>query len=117
MANNISPDQLINQMRLLAAQAKAPGVETAAMGANGIGQPAKPSGVEFQKVLVNALDSVNETQQAASSLATRFEQGDAAVELSDVMVSLQKANVAFEAATQVRNKLVSAYQEIMNMPV
>lgn len=112
MANNISPDQLINQMRLLAAKAQATGLS-----APGIEQGTQNSGVDFQKVLVNALDSVSQTQQTASNMAARFEKGDPGVELSDVMVSLQKANVSFEAATQVRNKLVSAYQEIMNMPV
>lgn len=112
MANNISPDQLINQMRLLAARAQATGLQPP-----GVGEGTQSGGVDFQKVLVNALDSVSQTQQSASALSARFEKGDPGVELSDVMVSLQKANVSFEAATQVRNKLVSAYQEIMNMPV
>lgn len=107
--NTINPDQLINQMLLLAAQARAP-VEGAQ------GQPgAAPA--EFQNALVQALDSVNGVQQNASNLAKAFEKGEQGVELVDVMVSLQKASVSFEAATQVRNRLVSAYQEIMNMPV
>lgn len=108
--NTINPDQLINQMRLLAAQARAP-AEGAA------GQPGAAAPAEFQNALVQALDSVNGVQQNASNLAKAFEKGEPGVELVDVMVSLQKASVAFEAATQVRNRLVSAYQEIMNMPV
>jgi len=108
-SNTINPDALINQMRLLAAQARAPvESEVATSGTKG---------AEFQNALVSALDSINSTQQHASGLAKAFEKGDPNVELVDVMVSLQKANVAFEAATQVRNRLVSAYQEIMNMPV
>jgi flagellar hook-basal body complex protein FliE len=50
-------------------------------------------------------------------MATRFEMGDPKVDLSQVMISQQKANISFQAVSQVRNKLVSAYQEIMNMPI
>jgi flagellar hook-basal body complex protein FliE len=48
---------------------------------------------------------------------TAFERGVPGVELSTVMIESQKASVAFRAATEVRNRLVSAYQEIMNMPI
>jgi flagellar hook-basal body complex protein FliE len=65
----------------------------------------------------SAIEQVNGAQQKAQALARAFELGDPNVRLSDVMVSLQKANLSFQAITQVRNKLVTAYQEIMNMPV
>jgi flagellar hook-basal body complex protein FliE len=50
-------------------------------------------------------------------MATAFERGTPGVELSDVMLEMQKANVSFRALTEVRNRFVSAYQEIMNMPI
>ena len=53
----------------------------------------------------------------AAGKATAFEMGDPNVNLSEVMVAIQKANVSFQAMTQVRNNLVSAYKDIMNMPV
>lgn len=71
----------------------------------------------FQAMFKNAINGVNNQQQAASNLATRFEQGDPTVDLPEVMIALQKSTVSFQAMTQVRNKLVDAYKEIMNMPV
>ncbi len=53
----------------------------------------------------------------AKNLAEAFEKGDAGVELSQVMIEMQKARVSFEAVKQVRNQLVTAYQEVMSMPV
>lgn len=78
------------------------------------GDSAVPS---FQTMFKNAIDNVNSQQQAASQLATRFEQGDPSIDLPEVMIALQKSSVSFQAMTQVRNKLVEAYKDIMNMPV
>lgn len=75
------------------------------------------SGVSFASVLKQGLDKVNATQAQAANLATRFERGEPGVELSQVMIESQKASVAFRATVEVRNRLVSAYQEIMNMPI
>jgi flagellar hook-basal body complex protein FliE len=93
-------------------------------GVGGIGQPNAPgaaqgtSGVsEFGKLLQKGLDSVNQTQQSANTLATQFEKGVPGVELPQVMLEMQKASVSFRALTEVRNRLVNAYQEIMNMPL
>ncbi len=71
----------------------------------------------FADMLGNAVNKVSETQQAANQLATAFEMGQSGVDLSDVMIASQKASVSFQAMTQVRNKLVQAYQDIMQMPV
>ncbi|HYM26622.1 MAG TPA: flagellar hook-basal body complex protein FliE, partial [Steroidobacteraceae bacterium] len=60
---------------------------------------------------------VNDSQQRASELSDAFERGTPGVELPDVMLELQKASVSFRALTEVRNRLVSAYQDIMNMPL
>lgn len=72
---------------------------------------------DFQSMFKNAIDNVNENQKAAANLATRFEQGDASIDLPEVMIALQKSSVSFQAMTQVRNKLVEAYKDVMNMPV
>ncbi|OPX56813.1 flagellar hook-basal body complex protein FliE [Oceanospirillum multiglobuliferum] len=71
----------------------------------------------FADMLKGAIDKVNETQKTASALREAYEMGDPEVDIVQVMVASQKSTVAFEAMTQVRNKLVSAYQEIMRMPV
>ena len=68
-------------------------------------------------MLKQGLDRVNAAQGRASDMATRFERGVPGVELSQVMLESQKASVAFRATVEVRNRLVSAYQEIMNMPI
>lgn len=98
--------QVLASMRAM--QAKLPAPVTA--------DPAA-AGVNFSSVLKASLDTVNGAQQTASHLATRFQQGDPSVSLPEVMVSMQKASLHFEAATQVRNRLIAAYQEIMNMQV
>ena len=74
-------------------------------------------GDEFPSLLKNSIDKVNEQQMSAGDLRDRFERGDSSVELSRVMIEMQKARVSFEAVKQVRNQLVTAYQEVMSMPV
>ncbi|MDH3712554.1 MAG: flagellar hook-basal body complex protein FliE [Gammaproteobacteria bacterium] len=75
------------------------------------------SGGDFSAVFRQYIDQVNSVQQQATALAADFESGARDVQLLDVMVSLQKSRIAFEALTQVRNRFLSAYQEIMNMQV
>ena len=72
---------------------------------------------DFAQALKTTLDQVNSSQTKAEQLGQRFAAGDDNVNLSDVMISMQKANISFQATVQVRNKLVSAYQDIMNMQV
>ena len=108
MNNTIDVNQLLSQMRSMALQAQQKPNFTDNMAS---------AQADFANLLKNSIESVNATQQHASSLAQAFEVGDAKVDLNEVMVSLQKANISFQAMTQVRNKLVSAYQEIMSMPM
>jgi flagellar hook-basal body complex protein FliE len=72
---------------------------------------------DFADLLKSSLDQVNGAQQKAEALGQRFALGDDSVNLSDVMISMQKANISFQTTVQVRNKLVSAYHDIMNMQV
>ena len=79
---------------------------------------APPAGApSFADMLGQAVNKVNETQQISGQLATAFEMGQGGVDITDVMIASQKAGVSFQAMTQVRNKLVQAYQDIMQMPV
>jgi flagellar hook-basal body complex protein FliE len=76
---------------------------------------AKPA--NFADALKASLDQVSDSQTQADALGKRFTMGDDSVSLSDVMIGMQKASIGFQATVQVRNKLVSAYHEIMNMQV
>lgn len=71
----------------------------------------------FGDVMSQAINKVNEVQKASSSMATSYEQGVAGVDITDVMIASQKASVSFQAMVQVRNKLVDAYRDVMNMPI
>lgn len=71
----------------------------------------------FGDTLKNSLSAVNELQHTSADMATRFQAGDSDTSLVNVMLASQKSSLAFHATTEVRNKLVNAYQEIMNMPV
>ncbi|MBS1169185.1 MAG: fliE [Burkholderiaceae bacterium] len=72
---------------------------------------------DFASVLKTSLDQVNNAQVRAEQLGQQFVAGDDSVNLSDVMISIQKANISFQATVQARNKLVTAYHDIMNMNV
>lgn len=106
--NNMNVDQVLMQMRVLAAQAK--GVQDV----SGV-ESGKDSG--FSDLLVKSIDAVNESQQASGDLKKRFEMGDQSVNMVDVAVASEKAKIAFTAMSEVRNKLVKAYQDVMSMPV
>jgi flagellar hook-basal body complex protein FliE len=74
----------------------------------------KPS---FTHMLKTAIDNVNDIQSQSNALKTAFEKGDPGVSLSQVMVTSQKSAIAFQSVLQVRNRLIDAYKEVMNMPV
>ena len=100
-------NRVLEQIRSLSAQAKA-GTQP--------GQVQQTSGPgEFANILRQGIDQVNQTQLRADELSDAFQRGTPGVELSQVMLESSKANVAFRAVVEVRNRLVSAYQEIMNM--
>lgn len=77
----------------------------------------KTDSPSFADMMSKAIDTVNENQQASNALSKRFEMGDESVDLAQVMVASQKAKISFNALTEVRNKLLTAYQDVMNMPV
>lgn len=73
--------------------------------------------IDFADALKASLNQVNQVQKNAETLGKNFALGDDSVSLSDVMIAGQKANISFQATIQVRNKLVSAYQDIMSMQI
>lgn len=107
--NNISNEQLLSQLRSMAQQAGLQSID-------GPDSMATSKG-EFASLLQQSIKNVNRRQQYSGHLAQAFELGDPDVDLAQVMVEGQKARIAFETMSQVRNKLISAYQEIMNMPI
>ena len=106
---NINPDALLAQMRAMveAAQAKPAATNQAAI----------ENKDNFSALLKQSIESVNSTQEKAGKLADAFQNGDPSVQMAEVMVALQKSNVSFQAMLQIRNKLVAAYQEVMNMQI
>ena len=103
-------DLVLAQLRGAAARAGLNGETTAAAAAGG-------KTTDFAGVLKASLEHVNDRQQQAANIARDFELGAPGANLQDVMVSIQKANISFQQTVQVRNRLVSAYHEIMNMQV
>ena len=73
-------------------------------------------GASFGESLQQSLEKVNELQMVANDKATRFDMGED-IPITEVMLAKEKAGIAFEATLQLRNKVLSAYQEIMQMPV
>lgn len=100
-------DQMLSVLRATATQATGKTTET----------PAAAGGADFAAVLRNSIEQVSQTQQKAENLAADFAAGEGTANLHEVMIALQKANVSFQEMVQVRNKLVSAYQDVMNIQV
>jgi flagellar hook-basal body complex protein FliE len=102
--SDMNVNMVLAQMRAMSIQAGGPVQKT---GGN----------TDFSELLQQSIASVNNTQQSAGKMASAFETGAANTSLSDLMVADQKASVSFQAMLQVRNKLVEAYKDVMNMPM
>ena len=107
--SQIDVNNLLSQMRQLSSQVKLPEQSYSAA------KPAGPS--DFSTLLKQSIHSVADAQTDAGRLALGFERGDAGADLGRTMVAVQKADLSLSTLTQVRNKLVDAYNNIMNMPV
>lgn len=108
-------DNLLAQMRSAMAIAQggvAPITPKTTPGATGVN-----GATDFAAVLKSALDGVAQAQNHAESMQKSFVLGDDKVSLSEVMIDMQKANISFQTTVQVRNKLITAYNDIMNMQV
>ena len=105
--NTSAVDNLLAQMRVAAAAA----------GLREPSQAAQAGKVDFAEVLKSSLDGVARVQAQSESMQKAFVLGDNSVSLSDTMIAMQKASINFQATVQVRNKVVQAYNDIMNMQV
>ena len=101
-------DRVLAQIRSLSSQLQPNAAKQA-----DAAQASGPS--DFATLLRQGIDQVNQSEQRASTLADAFARGAPGVELPQVMVQMEKASVSFRALTEVRNRLISAYQDIMNM--
>ncbi len=125
MTNRVDINRLMVEMRSLKSQTQAfnrpqglAAQDVAALRPNAGVQVGKTNETPgFGELLNQAVNKVNETQKASAALSKSYEQGDPNVGITDVMVASQRASVSFQAAMQVRNKLVDAYRDVMNMPV
>ena len=107
-------NNVLQQLQSTAAQAgaKPTSAPTAAQKVN-----ESPDKVDFSNALVAAIDKIDGMKQSAVAQGQAFERGAPGVGINDVMVDMQKAGLAFEMGVQVRNRVVNAYKEIMNMQV
>ena len=103
--------QVLAEMRALQARAAGTPAEIASPAAQATGMP------DFASLMKDSVDRIASMQNQATALAGAYETGDKSVDLTKVMLEVQKADLAFRAMTQVRNKLVDAYQAVMNMSV
>ncbi len=105
--NVANVDSLLAQMRAAVAVAQGQAPQA----------PAATGKADFANVLKASLDGVNQAQHQSEDMQKAFVMGDDKVSLSDTMIAMQKANISFQTAVQVRNKVVAAYNDIMNMQV
>lgn len=107
----IKAQSLYQEMQAMASGAK--------MEMGNIAAPANlnPSAGNFADMLGDAINTVNSMQLDSRGKQMAFEMGDKSLSLADVMVTKEKSGIAFEATVQVRNKVLEAYKQIMNMPV
>jgi len=106
MNNTIDSSVLLRSLQTMSTQAA--------------GTPTSPDSATssgFSALLRYAVEQTNSSQLEAGKLAESYQLGNKDIQLAEVMVAMQKASLSFSAITEVRNRLVSAYQEIMNMQV
>ena len=124
MTERMDVNRLLMEMRAMKAQSQAfGGVGSLASrdvpsGLNPTSNAAENvNGPKFTELMTKAIDKVNEIQHASSATSKAYVQGDPNVDITDVMVASQKSGIAFDSMLQVRNKMVEAYREVMNMPI
>jgi flagellar hook-basal body complex protein FliE len=109
--SSVSMDTLLSKLEAARTAASGLPAAKAAKVSKAAGQ------VDFESVLKSSIDRVDTSLKSSTAIATRFQLGDPTVSLEDSMIAMQKANITFQAAVQVRNKVVAAYQDIMNLPI
>lgn len=105
-------DQVLSQMRALSAQAEGQLADPAAANAT-----PKEQTTDFSQVLRESVEAVDDRQAQAAAMTEAFQKGDPSVNVTELMTSLEKASLSFEAMNAARDRLLSAYREIMSMSV
>jgi flagellar hook-basal body complex protein FliE len=111
MNTNMNLDAMRARMEAMALAAKGGPSSTSPADASAAG------GVDFQSLLKNAINQVNDAQNTAQAKAQDFQMGKSDTSLEEVITSLQKANLSLQGMIAVRNKLVDAYKDITNIQV
>ncbi len=114
MTERMDINRLLTEMRSLKSQSQAFG---SLASKDVAATPDNQNGPKFSELMGQAINKVNEVQHASGALQTAYLKGDPSVDITDVMIASQKSGVAFDAMVQVRNKLVEAYKDVMNMPI
>ena len=104
--SDIAINQVLAQMRAMQALANPQATPEAVQGQG-----------NFSNLMQDSIREVNAAMQESRAMSTRFEIGDPSVSLAEVMVNSQKAGLQFQAVAEIRNRVLSAYKEVMNMPV
>lgn len=118
MDTRVDINRLLHEMRSIKEQSQAfDKVDGIRNDQPGVQKTQQVNGPKFNDVFTQAIDKVNDIQQVSSNTATAYIKGDPGVDITDVMIASQKSSIAFQAMTQVRNKVVEAYKEVMNMPL
>ena len=112
--STIDPSRLLQMRSSILNQNQA--LQRAAGGAAAGGAAGAGAAPDFGSAIASALQQVTTQQAKASDLSEAYERGDTH-DIVSVMIERQKASLGFETTLQVRNKLLSAYRDIMNMPV
>ena len=106
-----SIQSVVEQMQALSTQA------AGQVGQKGQQVATQVGGGRFADELQNSIERINQLQQHSAAHTRAFESGAPGIALNDVMIDSEKAGVAFDMGIQVRNRLVTAYKEIMNMQI
>ena len=104
--SDIAINQVLAQMRAMQALANPQATPEAVQGQG-----------KFSNLMQDSIKEVNAAMQESRAMTTRFEMGDPTVSLAEVMVNSQKAGLQFQAVAEIRNRVLSAYKDVMNMPV
>ena len=117
MADRMDIQNVLSQMRTMKLQSQGPEALVKQDQADPTRLQSPSDAPSFQELMTDALDTVTALQKESGRLQTAIERGDEGVTLTQAMIASQKASVAFQAVSEARNKLINAYEKIMNMPV
>lgn len=119
ISDRMDINRVLAEMRSIKSQMQTPPIEKTVNPLQSLQEGVKPVAdpSSFSTVMTQAVNHVDALHKTSSQLATAYEKGQAGVDITDVMIASQKASVSFQAMLQVRNKMVEAYRDVMNMPV